>query len=326
MYTPHFARSFTAANNVGMNKGTTDFPARLASIAAETETLLKQLLGDAPLAGEIFRPTRLIAAMRHAALDGGKRLRPFLLVESAAVFGASRSGALTAGAALELVHCYSLVHDDLPAMDDDDLRRGRPTVHKAYDEATAILVGDALLTLAFDVMARNEVHADPAVRVALVAELARASGLGGMAGGQILDLAAEGRFEPKRALSEKEIATLQAMKTGALIRFACRAGAILGKADAAALADVDRYGIAIGQAFQIADDLLDVEGDTKTLGKAAGKDAAAGKATLVTALGLQGARARLKELVAESDNALTRFGTKADTLRAAARFVAERRT
>jgi farnesyl diphosphate synthase len=264
--------------------------------------------------------------MRHAALDGGKRLRPFLLVETTAVFGATRSGALTAGAALELVHCYSLVHDDLPAMDDDDLRRGRPTVHKAFDEATAILVGDALLTLAFDVMARPEVHADPSVRIALVAELARASGLGGMVGGQMLDLAAEGRFEPKRTLSEQEIATLQAMKTGALIRFACRAGAVLGKADTDARADIDRYGVAIGQAFQIADDLLDVEGDTKTLGKAAGKDAAAGKATLVAALGLQGARARLKELVAEADSALARFGAKGDTLRAAARFVAERRT
>jgi len=224
------------------------------------------------------------------------------------------------------VHCYSLVHDDLPAMDDDNLRRGRPTVHKAFDDATAILVGDALLTLAFDVMARLEVHSDPVVRVALVAELARASGLGGMAGGQMLDLAAEGRFEPKRALAENEIATLQAMKTGALIRFACRAGAILGQADAAARAGIDRYGTTIGQAFQIADDLLDVEGDAKTLGKAAGKDAAAGKATLVAALGTAGARARLKELVAQADAALTPFGAKADTLRAAARFVAERTT
>jgi farnesyl diphosphate synthase len=264
--------------------------------------------------------------MRHAALDGGKRLRPFLLVETAAIFGASRASALMAGAALELVHCYSLAHDDLPAMDDDDLRRGRPTVHKAFDEATAILVGDALLTLAFDVMARSQVHPDPAIRVALVLELARASGLGGMAGGQMLDLAAEGRFAPKRTLTESEVTTLQAMKTGALIRFACRAGAILGQADAAARASVNRYGAAIGQAFQIADDLLDVEGDAKTLGKAAGKDAAAGKATLVAALGPAGARARLKELVAEADGALAPFGAKADTLRAAARFVAERRT
>jgi farnesyl diphosphate synthase len=309
-----------------MNKDITEFPKQLASVAAETEVVLKQLLDDPPLDGEISRPRRLAAAMRHAALDGGKRLRPFLLVETASIFDAPRGGALMAGAALELVHCYSLVHDDLPAMDDDDLRRGRPTVHRAFDEATAILVGDALLTLAFDVMARSQVHGDPAVRIALVFELARASGLGGMAGGQMLDLAAEGRFEPKRALSENEIATLQAMKTGALIRFACRAGAILGQAHASALAGIDRYGNAVGQAFQIADDLLDVEGDTKTLGKAAGKDAAAGKATLVAALGVDGARARLKELVAAADDAVAPFGAKADTLRAAARFVAERRT
>lgn len=309
-----------------MNKDITGFPKQLASVAAETEAVLKQLLDDPPLEGEISRPGRLAAAMRHAALDGGKRLRPFLLVETASIFDAPRDGALMAGAALELVHCYSLVHDDLPAMDDDDLRRGRPTVHRAFDEATAILVGDALLTLAFDVMARSQVHADPAVRIALVFELARASGLGGMAGGQMLDLAAEGRFEPKRTLNENEIATLQAMKTGALIRFACRAGAILGQADASALAGIDRYGNAVGQAFQIADDLLDVEGDAKTLGKAAGKDAAAGKATLVAALGVDGARARLRELVAAADDAVAPFGAKADTLRAAARFVAERRT
>jgi farnesyl diphosphate synthase len=233
---------------------------------------------------------------------------------------------MLAGCALELLHCYSLVHDDLPAMDNDDLRRGKPTVHKAFDEATAILAGDALLTLAFDVLARAEVHADAGVRIALVAELARAAGLGGMAGGQMLDLAAEGRFEVKRALGESEVVTLQAMKTGALIRFACRAGAILGKAGTEALAAIDRYGAAIGQAFQIADDLLDIEGDAKTLGKATAKDAAAGKATLVTALGAAGARARLDALIAEADAALAPFGAKADTLRAAARFIAARRT
>ena len=275
-----------------MNAGSTEFAGRLASVAADTEALLERLLGAAPGPGEIARPERLLAAMRHAVLGGGKRLRPFLLVESAALFGAARyTGALLAGAALECLHCYSLVHDDLPAMDDDDLRRGRPTVHKAFDEATAILAGDALLTLAFDVMARSEVHPDAGVRIALVSELARAAGLGGMAGGQMLDLAAEGRFDDKRALGENEIATLQAMKTGALIRFACRAGAILGQADAAARASIDRYGAAIGQAFQIADDLLDFEGDAETIGKAAGKDAAAGKATLVAALG-RGRRAR----------------------------------
>jgi farnesyl diphosphate synthase len=288
--------------------------------------LLDRLLGAQAAPGEVTRPPRLLAAMRHAVLGGGKRLRPFLVVETASLFGTARDCALLAGAALEFVHCYSLVHDDLPAMDDDDLRRGRPTVHKAFDEATAILAGDALLTLAFDCMARREVHADAAVRIELVLELARASGLGGMAGGQMLDLAAEGRFEAKRAQSQREIETLQAMKTGALIRFGCRAGAILGKADAKARANIERYGDAIGQAFQIADDLLDVEGDTATLGKAAGKDAAAGKETLVSALGIAGARERLHALVMRADEALASFGGKADTLRAAAHFIADRRT
>ncbi len=269
------------------------FAQRLAVAAVETDALLDRLLGAEPAEGEIARPQRLLAAMRHAVLGGGKRLRPFLLLESAALFGASRNGALMAGAALECLHCYSLVHDDLPAMDDDELRRGRPTVHKAFDEATAILAGDALLTLAFDVMARRDVHADADLRIALISELARAAGLGGMAGGQMLDLAAEGRFEKKRALGEDAIATMQAMKTGALIRFACRAGAILGKADAKARGQMDLYGAAIGQAFQIADDLLDVEGDSATIGKATAKDAAAGKATLVAALGVSAARSRL---------------------------------
>ena len=308
-----------------MKNDTARFSDRLATTARDMETLLDQLLSPAALGGETARPPRLIAAMRHAALDGGKRLRPFLVVETAALFDVDRTGALMAGAALELIHCYSLVHDDLPAMDNDDLRRGRPTVHKAFDDATAILVGDALLTLAFDVMARAEVHSDAAVRSMLVLELARASGLGGMVGGQMLDLAAEGRFESKKALSEKEILTLQAMKTGALIRFACNAGAILGKADASTRTNIARYGSAIGQAFQIADDLLDVEGDAKTLGKAAGKDAAAGKATLVATLGVDKARARLSELVEEANAALGSFGEKSDTLRATARFIAERR-
>ena len=300
------------------------FAQRLAVAAVETDALLDRLLGAEPAEGEIARPQRLLAAMRHAVLGGGKRLRPFLLLESAALFGASRNGALMAGAALECLHCYSLVQDDLPAMDDDELLRGRPTVHRAFDEATAILAGDALLTLAFDVMARRDVHADTDLRIVLISELARAAGLGGMAGGQMLDLAAEGRFEKKRALSEDAIATMQAMKTGALIRFACRAGAILGKADAKARGQMDLYGAAIGQAFQIADDLLDVEGDSATIGKATAKDAAAGKATLVAALGVSAARNRLDSLVEQADAALTTFGAKADTLRAAARFVAQR--
>jgi len=302
-----------------------DFGSRLAAVAGEAEGLLARLLDDAALNGETARPPRLLAAMQHAVLGGGKRLRPFLVVETAALFGAGRAGALLAGCALELLHCYSLVHDDLPAMDNDDLRRGRPTVHKAFDDATAILAGDALLTLAFDVMARADVHPDPAVRVTLVLELARAAGIGGMAGGQMLDLAAEGRFEDKRALTTEEIEMLQAMKTGALLRFACRAGAILGEADDDALARLDRFGVAIGQAFQIADDLLDLEGDAATLGKAAGKDAAAGKATLVAAIGADGARARLDALVNDAEDALAPFAAKADTLRAAARFIAARR-
>ena len=303
-----------------------DFTRRLSTVAAEAESALERLLGSGVLPGEIARPERLMAAMRHSVLGGGKRLRPFLVVESAALFGVTGEGPLLAGCALECLHCYSLVHDDLPSMDNDDLRRGKPTVHKAYDEATAILVGDALLTLAFDILARDEVHKDASVRVELVRELARGAGIGGMVGGQLLDLAAEGRFDKKRDLTEKEIIMLQAMKTGALLRFACRAGGILGKADAAARAAIDRYGAIVGQAFQIADDLLDVESDTATLGKAAGKDAAAGKGTLVTVLGIKGAHDKLDALIAEAEAVLKPFGPKADTLRATARFIAQRRT
>jgi farnesyl diphosphate synthase len=302
-----------------------EFSARLDAIAAETDALLDRLLDGKPAAGEVARPPRLLEAMRYASLGGGKRLRPFLLVETANLFGTPRANALMAGAALECVHCYSLVHDDLPAMDDDELRRGRPTVHKAFDEATAILTGDALLTFAFDLMARPDVHPDPQIRLALVTELARAAGLGGMAGGQMLDLAAEGRFAEKRKSDEASVTVLQAMKTGALIRFACRAGAIIGHADAVAREAVDRYGRAVGQAFQIADDLLDLSGDTKMMGKSAGKDAVAGKATLPGVMGATATRARLKTLVAEADEALKPFAEKGSVLGAAARFVAERR-
>jgi farnesyl diphosphate synthase len=302
------------------------FASRLNAAAAETERLLDRLLSGNPVEGEIARPHRIVEAMRYASLGGGKRLRPFLTVESAALFGVRREHALMAGAAIECVHCYSLVHDDLPAMDDDALRRGRPTVHKAFDEATAILAGDGLLTFAFDILARPEAHPDPAVRIALVGGLARAAGLGGMVGGQMLDLAAEGRFgRNDTPQGESDVLTLQAMKTGAILKFCCEAGAILGHAPKAKRAALSRYGRAVGQAFQIADDLLDVEGDTATLGKAAGKDAAHGKATLVDLLGRAGARARLAELVSEAESALAPFGGDAGTLVAAARFVAERR-
>jgi farnesyl diphosphate synthase len=303
-----------------------DFAAQLTACAEATERLLSTLLAPQTQDGEIARPARLVEAMRHAALVGGKRMRPFLVVQAATLFGVPRARALHAGAALECVHSYSLVHDDLPAMDDDDLRRGRPTLHRAYDEATAILAGDSLLTLAFDILSRTDTHPDAAIRIALVRELARAAGLGGMAGGQMLDLAAEGRFDGARpAPDEADVRTLQAMKTGALLHFACIAGAILGEADAPARAALSHYGRAIGLAFQIADDLLDLEGDAATLGKATGKDAAAGKATLAGLLGVPAARARLEACIAEAEAALAPFGAKADALRGAAHFIAERR-
>jgi farnesyl diphosphate synthase len=310
-----------------MDVKSTRFVASLDAVAAETEALLDRLLAPAPADGEMSRPARLIEAMRYSSLNGGKRFRPFLVVESAALLGVLRQNALMVGAALECVHCYSLVHDDLPAMDNDDLRRGRPTAHKAFDEATAILAGDGLLTFAFDILSRPQTHPDPAVRIALVTALARASGVGGMAGGQILDLAAEGRFAQSRAtpLNESAVRTLQAMKTGALLRFACEAGGILATAAPPQRQALERYGAAVGQAFQIADDLLDLEGDPALVGKSTGKDAAAGKATMVSVLGAAAAKARLKQLVAEAEQALALFGSAADTLIEAARFVADRR-
>ena len=303
------------------------FRKRLDKAAADIETLLDRLLAPKAVDGERMRPGRILEAMRYASLGGGKRLRPFLVVETGLLFKVPRTQALMAGAALECVHCYSLVHDDLPAMDNDDLRRGRPTTHKAFDEATAILAGDGLLTFAFDILARPQTHPDPAVRNELVLALARASGLGGMVGGQMLDLAAEGRFSRRSTgLNESEIKTLQAMKTGALLRYACMAGAILGEANARQRAAIDRFGTTLGQAFQIADDILDVEGDAATVGKQVGKDAAAHKATLVGLFGVQEAKERLKGLVNHAQDALASFGPAANVLKATARFVAERST
>jgi farnesyl diphosphate synthase len=307
------------------------FQERLTRTAQDIENLLDRLLAPKPLPGEIARPARLVEAMRYATLSGGKRLRPFLVVESAALFDVPRQHALMVGAALECIHCYSLVHDDLPAMDNDDMRRGRPTTHRAFDEATAVLVGDGLLTLAFDIVSRPalvgpEKHDDGQIHLQLVASLARATGIGGMVGGQMLDLAAEGRFQGAQSpLEEQAVKTLQAMKTGALLRFACVAGAILGRADQVQRDALEGYGSALGQAFQIADDLLDVEGDPATLGKATGKDAAAHKATLVAVLGVEGAKTRLHAVVADAEAALADFGKNAETLVAAARFVANRK-
>jgi farnesyl diphosphate synthase len=302
-----------------------DFTQRLVQVADEVEALLGDLLSPQAGEGETVRPDWLIEAMRYASLGGGKRLRPFLLVESARLFSPRnedhKQGALRAACALELVHCYSLVHDDLPAMDDDDLRRGRPTVHKAFDEATAILAGDALLTYAFDVMAHELTHPDPAVRIRLVAGLARAAGPGGMAGGQMLDLMAERALKP---LGRHDIEILQAMKTGALLRYAAEAGAMLGRADAAQFAALSAYGTALGAAFQIADDILDEQGDEAALGKRIAKDAGRNKATLVSLLGVPEAMALRDRLVQDAENALLPFGARASILIEAARFVAAR--
>jgi farnesyl diphosphate synthase len=266
-------------------------------------------------------PERLIDAMRHGTLGGGKRFRPFLVLESAALLGVAAATALETAGAVECVHCYSLIHDDLPAMDNDDLRRGRPTVHKAFDEWTAILAGDALLTLAFELLSGPAAHADPAVRAELVAGLARASGGAGMAGGQCLDLEAEKLRFPAQP-SASHVQRLQAMKTGALLRFSCEAGAILGRAATEQRRALARYGACIGLAFQIADDLLDIEGDAAAMGKAVGKDAA--KATLHSASDAATAKARLAALEADAVAALASFGPAAEILREAASFVVRR--
>ena len=297
------------------------FNARLNAVAADVEAMLDALLAPAPLPGEQARPQRLLDSMRYAALDGGKRLRPFLVMESARLFGVEGAGVLRAACALELVHCYSLVHDDLPAMDDDDLRRGKPTVHRAFDEATAILAGDGLLTYSFDVMADPATHPDPAVRCELALGLARASGLGGMAGGQMLDLAAEASG---LALSRSEIERLQAMKTGALLRFGAEVGAIFAKAPAHERMALVAYGQALGAAFQIADDILDAEGDEAAMGKRVAKDAGRNKGTLVGALGIEAARTLRDALARQAVNALAPFGARADVLAEAARFTARR--
>src|SRR3954469_2657350 len=305
-----------------MTTATLDFAKRLDQTAEDTEALLAKLLSDTLLPDEIARPKRLMDAMRYSSLGGGKRLRPFLVVESSAVFGVPRDAALLAGAALECIHCYSLIHDDLPAMDNSDLRRGRATLHKKTDDATAILAGDGLLTLAFDIVTRDEIHGDANVRLLLTRALARAAGIGGMVGGQMLDLAGEGRFGDREPV---DVARLQQMKTGALLRFACIAGAILGQASPQQYHALDGYGRALGEAFQIADDLLDVEGDASALGQQTGQDAALGKTTFVTQLGIEGANRRVRDLLGRADSALSIFGAKGEVLRAAARFVAERR-
>jgi farnesyl diphosphate synthase len=298
------------------------FEEKFAGCAARVNARLRHRLSTPRMPNV---PARLAAAMRHAVLGGGKRFRPFLTLETAVLFGIEVEAALDAAIAVEYLHCYSLVHDDLPAMDNDETRRGEPTVWKAFDEATAILAGDALLTLAFEILGAETTHPDPAVRVELISGLARAAGAAGMVGGQQLDLEAEDGQKTELHTFEG-VAAIQTRKTGALIRFAAEAGAILGQAPDNARKALITYGEALGTAFQIADDLLDAEGEAATVGKAVGKDAAAGKATFVSVLGREGARARLAAAERQALQALDAFGHAADTLRDAARFVVSRKS
>ncbi len=282
--------------------------------AAVNETLERLLPRPEGLEG------RVVEAMRYATLAGGKRLRPFLVVASARLFDVPDPAALRCGAAVEMVHTYSLVHDDLPAMDDDDVRRGQPTCHVKFDDATAILAGDALLTLAFEALSAPATHPDPAVRCELMRGLAVAGGPAGMVGGQMIDLLAE-----NQELDIDGVTHLQSLKTGALIAFSCEAGAILGRAAPEVRAAIAAYGRDLGLAFQIADDLLDVEGEQAETGKAVGKDAAAGKATVVGLLGVARARERARALADQAVARLEPFAPKADLLRQAANFVIDRR-
>lgn len=292
-----------------------EIEAALAQNARAVDTVLDHLL---PLHND--REARLMEAVRYATLSGGKRIRPFLVTNSAALFGVSRPFALRVAAAIEMIHCYSLVHDDLPAMDDDDLRRGLPTCHVKFDEATAILAGDALLTRAFEVIADPATHPDARVRSDLVIEVARAAGADGMVGGQMLDLIAE-----NETFEIAQVTRLQRMKTGALIAASCEAGAILGKAGDAARHALRAFAHDLGLAFQIVDDLLDVEGTEQELGKRTGKDQALGKATFVSILGPERSRAQSDMLAQQAIKHLEVFADAAEPLRALARFVVTRR-
>ena len=292
------------------------FPAALEQAAQLTDVALDKLL-VVPSDLE----SRVYQAMRYSALAPGKRLRPFLVLASAHLFGLAQRCALQVAAAIEMVHAYSMIHDDLPAMDNSDLRRGRPTCHKQFDDATAILAGDGLLTTAFEVLADSDTHGDPAVRCELVAALAGAAGSAGMVGGQMIDLIAE-----HQTLDIGAITRLQRMKTGALIAFACEAGAILAKAPHELRTALRGYAHDLGLAYQIADDLLDVEGSAAETGKPVGADIAAGKATFVSILGVTRARAQAELLVRQAMAHLDLFEQRAELLRDAARFVITRRT
>jgi farnesyl diphosphate synthase len=281
-----------------------------ADIDQEFDALLK-LPGDAR--------DRLYAAMRHAAIGGGKRLRPLLVTATAALFHVDRAVAVRVGTAVEAIHVYSLVHDDLPCMDDDDMRRGKPTVHRAFDDATAVLAGDSLHALAFEILANPQTHPDPFVRGELVSTLALASGPEGMAGGQMMDIEAE-----NATFDLQTVMRLQALKTGALIAASVEMGAILGHIPPEGRTHLRGYARDIGLAFQIADDILDVEGDPELAGKALQKDADAGKGTFVSLMGLERAKQQAEMLVAQANEHLSCYGSEANLLRAIANYITER--
>jgi len=290
--------------------------AALKQVAAEVEAALEDLV-PASEGGE----ARLVEAMRYATLGGGKRMRAFLVMESAGLFGVDRRCAARVAAAVEMVHAYSLIHDDLPAMDDDDMRRGKPSTHKAFDEATAILAGDALQARAFEVLAEPDTHSNAEARIELVHDLAHAIGPRGMCGGQMIDMLGNGQ-----AWEAEAIARMQALKTGRLIQFSAEAGALLGRASAHQRQLLAAYGRELGAAFQIADDVLDVTGSAADLGKTAGKDAAQGKATLVAVWGVERARAQAEALAAQAAAHLEGFGEEGRLLRDLAAFVVNRRS
>lgn len=291
-----------------------DFESELIAVAASVDTMLDNILPQ-PVGPE----ASLLDAMRYASLGGGKRIRPFLAIQSGRTFGMDEDTMLRIAAAVECIHTYSLVHDDLPCMDDDDMRHGKPSTHLEYDEATAVLVGDALLTFAFEILSDANAHPDPFVRCDLVARLAASIGFHGMVGGQMIDMLAE--------VSDLEITAItrmQRMKTGALIAFACESGAVAARASLASIHALNAYAHDLGMAFQITDDILDIEGDSEVLGKTVGKDEKAGKVTFVSVLGLERARTQAGLLASQAIAHLDLFDEKADLLRAMATFAVER--
>ncbi|UTO28260.1 polyprenyl synthetase family protein [Bartonella harrusi] len=297
-----------------------EFITLLAKHGHSVENRLDTLLNDHVQNGEIARPEILLKAMRYGVLNGGKRLRPFLVIQSAALFDIPPEQAVDVACALECVHCYSLIHDDLPAMDNDILRRGQPTVHKAFDEATAILAGNALLTFAFEIIADKACALSLENRITLITALAQSAGLGGMVGGQMLDLEAE-----KKPQESSNIITLQRMKTAALISFACQAGAIIGNAAKELVEQLASFGTYLGLAFQLTDDLLDVTANSEVLGKTAGKDETVQKATFVRLYGIEETQKKRDELITKAQALLHPFGEKAKPLQQAARFSATRK-